>query len=160
MRSSDAEFIERPFLTSAARDIAETQVLPVGGADCRASALSFAELQARARWIYDLRRQRDRLFGLHASLFRDPAWDMLLDLYAQESEDDIVSVSKIAIAACIPMSTALRYVDHMYRVGLIVRSPDAQDGRRSNIVLTSRGRELMAKFLRDLAVQPHASSME
>jgi hypothetical protein len=51
------------------------------------------------------RRLRERL--LPAGLFADPAWDMLLDLYAAEIEEQPVSVTSACIAAAAPATTAL-----------------------------------------------------
>ncbi|TPG48283.1 hypothetical protein [Sphingomonas glacialis] len=52
------------------------------------------------------RRLRDQHFG--GGLFEDPAWDMLLDLFAAELERAQVSVSSLCIAAAVAPTTALR----------------------------------------------------
>lgn len=61
------------------------------------------------------RRLRDEFFM--PGLFADPAWDMLLDLYAAELEDQPVSVSSLCIAAAVAPTTALRWIARMRRTG-------------------------------------------
>ena len=52
------------------------------------------------------RRMRNEVFG--DNLFGEPAWDMLLDLYASHLEQKRVSVSSLQIASAVPGTTALR----------------------------------------------------
>ncbi|HEV2567904.1 MarR family winged helix-turn-helix transcriptional regulator [Sphingomonas sp.] len=115
----------------------------------RAIALVNVDLKARARRIYADRRRRDRLFGELSVLFRDPAWDIMLDLYGGDRPCGPVSVSSAARAACIPMSTALRCVEQMAARGLVHRWPDPEDGRRTLIRLTASATELMGRHLAD-----------
>jgi hypothetical protein len=105
------------------------------------------ELLARARAVYQDRRHRDRTFGAMATLFRDPAWDMALDLFATELEGRPVSVSSVAHYSCVPMSTALRCVDQMVSRGLVTRTRDDCDRRRSLIALTPAARQMMISYL-------------
>ncbi len=49
------------------------------------------------REVIRARRLRDQFF--ERGLFEDPAWDMLLDLFAAELEQTQVSVSSLCIAA-------------------------------------------------------------
>lgn len=51
------------------------------------------------------RRLREQMFS--PELFADPAWDMLLDLYAARLERRRVSVSSLCIAAAVPRCGAL-----------------------------------------------------
>src|SRR3546814_2543305 len=71
------------------------------------------------------RRMREQYFP--ADLFADPAWDMLLDLYAARLEHQPVSVSSLCIAAAVPATTALRWIKTMTEAGLFVREADPQD---------------------------------
>jgi hypothetical protein len=43
---------------------------------------------------------REQFFG--PDLFADPAWDILLDLYAARLEQQRVAVSSLCIAAAVP----------------------------------------------------------
>lgn len=82
------------------------------------------------------RRLRDQHFP--AELFADPAWDMLLDLYAARLEGRRVSVSSLCIAAAVPPTTALRWIGTMHEAELFGREPDPTDKRRAHITLTER----------------------
>src|SRR3546814_9724336 len=79
------------------------------------------------------RRMREQYFP--ADLFADPAWDMLLDLYAARLERQPVSVSSLCIAAAVPATTALRWIKTMTDAGLFLREADPNDGRRIFIAL-------------------------
>lgn len=83
------------------------------------------------------RRLRDEVFGA-PGLFEDPAWDMLLDLFAADLERRQVSVSSLCIAAAVAPTTALRWISKLIAVGLFERRPDAFDRRRAFIALTPR----------------------
>lgn len=88
---------------------------------------------ARIRAHIKARRLRERF--LPADLFADPAWDMLLDLAAARLEGTRVSVSSLCIAANVPTTTALRWIKTLVDRGLVLRSPDPGDARRSFIDL-------------------------
>jgi hypothetical protein len=74
------------------------------------------------------RRLRERYFD--SQLFADPAWDMLLDLFAAEIAQSRVPVSSLCIAAAVPPTTALRWIKAMTQSKLFVRRADPRDGRR------------------------------
>lgn len=85
------------------------------------------------RAVIRARRLRDQYFG--PDLFADPAWDILLDLFAAQLEQQRVAVSSLCIAAAVPATTALRWIKTLTDLGLLVRSADPQDGRRVYIEL-------------------------
>lgn len=91
------------------------------------------------------RRLRNQFFG--DALFEDPAWDMLLDLYAAELEHAQVSVSSLCIAAMVAPTTALRWIAKMTEAGLFVRQPDPQDRRRAFMALSPRASEAMRSYV-------------
>ncbi len=90
------------------------------------------------------RRMREQYFA--ADLFADPAWDMLLDLYAARLERQPVSVSSLCIAAAVPATTALRWIKTMTDAGIFLREADPQDGRRIFIALSDGANEAMARY--------------
>lgn len=90
------------------------------------------------------RRQRDRFFT--ADTFAEPAWDMLLDLYAAHYEGHPVSVSSLCIAAAVPATTALRWIKTLEDAGWFERSCDPLDGRRIFIALSESSRVAMDKY--------------
>jgi DNA-binding MarR family transcriptional regulator len=91
------------------------------------------------------RRLRDQFFA--EGLFEDPAWDMLLDLYAAELEGAQVSVSSLCIAAAVAPTTALRWIGRMSDAGLFVRRPDPFDRRRAFLGLSAEARAKMERYL-------------
>lgn len=97
------------------------------------------------------RRLRDQHFA--ADLFADPAWDMLLDLYAARLEGLRVSVSSLCIAAAVPPTTALRWIGTMHEAGLFEREPDPGDRRRAHITLSARALDAMRGYFAAAARQ-------
>lgn len=74
------------------------------------------------------RRRRESLFP--ADLFADPAWDILLDLFASSVEGRCVSVSDACVASTVPASTAMRWITRLEDVNLVQRKADPKDARR------------------------------
>ena len=95
------------------------------------------------------RRMREQYFP--ADLFADPAWDMLLDLYAARLERQPVSVSSLCIAAAVAPTTALRWIGRMTASGLMARRPDPGDRRRAFVVLTEQASTGMHGYASALA---------
>jgi hypothetical protein len=96
-----------------------------------------SDLPVTARYLRDViktRRMREHYFD--ASLFADPAWDILLDLLAARLEDKQVSVSSLCIAAAVPSTTALRWLTGMTDNGILERRHDPNDARRVFIALS------------------------
>ncbi|MBY9064112.1 winged helix DNA-binding protein [Sphingomonas yunnanensis] len=104
-------------------------------------AISAAQLRAVVR----ARRLRDRFLG--EGLFEDPAWDMLLDLYASHLERRRVSVSSLCIAAAVPPTTALRWITRLTERRLLARMPDPDDRRRVFIGLTDEAVRALQAYL-------------
>jgi hypothetical protein len=88
------------------------------------------------RAVIRARRLRSQYFA--SDLFADPAWDMLLDLFAASLERRRVSVSSLCIAAAVPPTTALRWIGTMHDAGLFGREADPGDRRRAYIVLSEK----------------------
>ena len=76
-----------------------------------------------------LRLKRNEVVG--GQLFRDPAWDMLLDLFASHERGERVSMVALALASGVPQSTALRTIQRLEEKRMIVREGDPNDLRRS-----------------------------
>lgn len=107
------------------------------------------DLPPRAvRDVIRARRMRDRFLG--EGLFEDPAWDMLLDLFAARLERRRVSVSSLCIAAAVAPTTALRWIAKLTARGMLVRSPDDEDRRRSHIALSDESAAAMQRYVHAL----------
>jgi hypothetical protein len=87
---------------------------------------------------------------LPATLFADPAWDMLLDLYLADILSKRVSVSSLCGASNVPATTALRWIGHLTDEGLVERSSDPYDARRYFISLSEAGLARMDRYFEAL----------
>ena len=96
------------------------------------------------RRILRARRLRDEFFG--RDLFADPAWDIMLDLFAAGLERHEVSVSKTCHAAGVPPTTALRWIGALVDRGLVVRQADGRDRRRIYIRLTDKAADQLTAY--------------
>lgn len=101
--------------------------------------------------IYRARHLRDRQFGTLKTLFGEPAWDMLLDLYIADTAKRRISVSSLCVASRCAATTALRYISRLDQERLIVRMPDPHDNRRNYIELTDKGKRLIKLWAEDVA---------
>ena len=109
-----------------------------------------APVTAKAvRAVIAERRLRDEF--LDPELFGEPAWDMLLDLYAARLEHTQVSVSSLCIAAAVPSTTALRWLRTLTMSGLVSRRSDPHDKRRVFIELGDGVTNGMNGYFRALA---------
>lgn len=81
------------------------------------------------------------------TLFIDPAWDILLDLYIEERTGRSTTISSACIASKVPTTTGLRWIQRLESMGLIARSDDAHDKRRVYISLTDDARGKMESAL-------------
>ncbi|WP_449326787.1 winged helix DNA-binding protein [Sphingopyxis sp. 550A] len=107
--------------------------------------------RARARMVRNIirdRRKREQRFSSH--LLADPGWDMLLDLYAAHYEGQKVSISSLCIAACVPATTALRWIKTMEEDGHFVREHDPYDRRRVFIQISDGARAKMDDYFDDI----------
>lgn len=110
-------------------------VLGVNGTLRHTPTTDRATLPSIAAAIYCLRRRRERLFA--TGLFSEPAWDLLLDLFAAETTRKRVSITSACIASVAPTTTALRCIKQLESENLIYRERDPMDARRSYIRLST-----------------------
>lgn len=94
-------------------------------------------------------RKRDCYFG--SGLFADPAWGILLALFAAEVEQRKLSVSGACISAAVSPTTGLRWLRKLERAGLIIRSADTLDRRRCWIRLSPSTTAAMQRYLSTFA---------
>ncbi|MDP3907094.1 MAG: MarR family transcriptional regulator [Novosphingobium sp.] len=130
-------------------DIAEQPMMPVAtdnlGEYAQLPPPDRERLTEYARIVYRARRCRARAFG-DESLFGEPAWDLLLDLFIAQSEGKHLSVSAACIGAAVPTSTALRWIVILESRGLVRRENDSTDARRVFLHLTPDGYETMTRY--------------
>ena len=87
------------------------------------------------------------MFG--EGLFADPAWDIMLDLFAARIEGKDITVSSAGIAACVPPTTALRWIHALEVAGVIERYGDPTNRRRQLVRLTDETFKRMGSYLAD-----------
>jgi PAS domain S-box-containing protein len=119
---------------AAAQEAARTQLHPV----------------QLARRLYKARRTRERFFP--PDLFSEPGWDLLLDLYVAHHEARTVTTLSACIAANVPSSTGLRWVEKLEAMALIARSPCATDGRLALVELSADTIAQMTDLLIQIAL--------
>ena len=97
-----------------------------------------------ARAAIEARARRGKFFK--ASLFSDPAWDILLDLFAADAEGRRVAISTAGLAANVPLTTAIRWINALQEEGLVRRDNDPLDARRCFLSLTELGLQSMREY--------------
>jgi FixJ family two-component response regulator/DNA-binding MarR family transcriptional regulator len=90
-------------------------------------------------------RLQRKMFG--TDLVANPCWDMLLDLYEKMLLERPVSVSSLALASGVPVTTALRRMAKLQDLGYVRRDRDAGDARRVLVELTERGMRQLEQYL-------------
>ena len=98
-----------------------------------------------------VRRLRSRFLPAH--LFADPSWDMLLDLYDAELADTQISVTMLATASSLPLTTALRRLEVLEGQALVKRFEDPTDRRKTLVRLTPEGLDALEKFFNHYVAQ-------
>lgn len=89
---------------------------------------------AVAKWLYWSRGLRRTTLG--SSMFAEPSWDLLLDLYIREKTGARSSVTSACIGSRVPHTTALRHIAALSKAVWIVRIPDEGDKRRFWLALS------------------------
>jgi len=98
---------------------------------------------------YNDRRLRHKYFNY--DIFGEPCWDILLDLFIARIDGLRISITSSCIASGVPLTTALRWLTVLENRGLIIRSNDQTDKRRSWVELSDLGFKAMSEFLREKA---------
>jgi DNA-binding IclR family transcriptional regulator len=82
-------------------------------------------------------------------LFADPAWDMLLGLYAAELERTPKTTGELCSVADVPLSTANRWINALVERGLITVNSEGATGL---IKLTPVGSAAMNRYFSTVSV--------
>lgn len=83
-------------------------------------------------------------------IFRDSAWDMMLELFVAARERRSVCVKQLVLISGETPTSALRRIDRLEEAGLLLRRTDPADHRRVMIELAPKGDEAMCAMLRNL----------
>lgn len=80
----------------------------------------------------------------------DLDWLMLLELFVAHAEDRRVATKDIGCEG--PLTTRLRYLDHLEREGMVTRSVSEADARATLVSLTEPGVARIAAILADASI--------
>lgn len=121
-------------------------------------SLSAAEISSdllahRANLLRNWRHLRSE--KLTARVSNGPAWNLLMEVYADCLQGKTVYLSSLAASSGMPLSTVSRHVDALEQAGLIQLSTDLVDRRRCIVRLTERGDTCMSECLMALPLQDH-----
>lgn len=109
-------------------------------------AIFDSSFEKRALKIYNNRKYRAKIFD-NESIFGEPAWDILLDLFVAEERNKKISVSSACIGANVPITTAHRWLNLLEAEGFLIREYDDQDARRCYIKISAKTCAMMRSYL-------------
>jgi DNA-binding MarR family transcriptional regulator len=118
--------------------------------------LSGTSLLALARQTQQARINCSEHFPKH--VFRDSAWDIMLELFAVAEEGRFLCVKDIMAISGESATGTMRRIESLEEAALVVRRFDPRDHRRMRVVLSEKGREAMISFLRHLFEVGEAAS--
>ena len=98
--------------------------------------------QERALELLSLRRRRHSVFG--KAMFGEPAWEILLLLFALGPRQ---TVTRLAELACASKSTAIRWIDYLEGQRLVEREAHPTDKRAVYVELTEKARDAIRLYL-------------
>ncbi len=101
---------------------------------------------ARVRRLIHERNRRTEHFP--ACMFSDPAWDVLLELYAFELSQQRVTVTQLGTMSYVPATTVSRWISALECEGLVERKIDDLDNRKVFVALTRKGKFAMDGYFR------------
>ena len=102
-----------------------------------------------------VRRMRRTHFG--TAQMSGPTWDMMLDLMLANANGRTLSASDLATGAGVPLSSGLRMIASLEAMGLVKRSIDERDRRRTIVRLTDAGTERMASYFEKVGLALRSS---
>jgi hypothetical protein len=121
----------------------DTGPAPGNGAGAGPALSPEAELACRLLRAWE---SRGDAFG--ADLFGDPAWGILLELFAAGERGEPLTSFSICGAAGTPSETASRWVLALEKRGHVMRTGDRGDGGRMHFTLTADTAQKMRTLLR------------
>jgi hypothetical protein len=112
-----------------------------------ATELSTVELIDRAKKHLQWSRAKGQMMDPGNGLFSDGCWNMCLDIYICNLNEQPVTVSSIAHSSGIPMSTAMRYINVMTEQKLLQKNLNPADNRMVFISISADGMENITQIL-------------
>jgi hypothetical protein len=138
-------------LAAELEDVARRGGAPLPREDTGTEVEPLPMLEDDVRWLrharrtYRNRRARTAIFA-DDTLFGEPAWDLLLDLFIAAKERKRVPVTSACIGAAVPTTTALRWLAVLEERGLVLREADPSDARRVFVRLSAGAYAKMVSY--------------
>lgn len=101
----------------------------------------------KAQALYAHRRDRVKVFGAVATMFQEPVWDIVLDLFIAHEKGIKISVGSACVAAYVPYTTALRWIRSMEQAEMVRCWPSESDKRVRYITLSEPMVAMMLRYL-------------
>lgn len=98
-----------------------------------------------AKRVLAARRLRAEIFK--GTIFGDPAYDILLDLFIRSQRAQPSSIGDSVDASGVPEATALRYIKTLVEKGYIGRLPHPHDKRKSSLIMMPTAFSMMNQWL-------------
>jgi DNA-binding MarR family transcriptional regulator len=98
-----------------------------------------------AAW-HEFERRGRRMQLLPSDMFGEPAWEMLLILYAEQQRTRL-NIAHLSRKLDLPPSTALRWLNYLEHKALVVREPHPTDQRTATLKLTAVAIEALELYL-------------
>ena len=95
--------------------------------------------------VLNFRRAREALFG--KSLFSDPAWDIILELYGAMLAARRMSASNLSLAIGTPRSVIDRWLAALAKAGIVSFEPWEGEAHESFVRLTTEGSSKLAQLV-------------
>ena len=103
-----------------------------------------------ARRAYAERKSRSKMIG-SKEIFGEPAWDLLLDLFIHQSNDEDLTVKSACLHVETSENTTLRWLRVLEHNGLLKSHIDPANPEQQLIHLTPAGYEGMIRYLKSVA---------
>lgn len=97
-----------------------------------------------AKQVIANRRRRHEIFG--SAMFGEPAWDMLLLLYALDAGAR-QTLGRLSDMSGTTKTTALRWMDYLEQEQLVRREAHPTDRRAAFLEITEKGRDAVELYL-------------
>jgi DNA-binding MarR family transcriptional regulator len=91
--------------------------------------------------------RRGREAALGRELFSDPAWDILLELYAARLGERRMTLRELARSIDIPESTTARWISVLSDRGFVIALNDRREMVEASIELSAQGLAVMKRLI-------------
>ena len=140
MRTQD----QASHIIALANEIAETAVKISTIADEE----TLTTLLTKSQMLDNIRKKRDA-FNSPLGLFRDPSWEILLQVFSSHLGGSEVSISNLCDDLQFPVSTARRWIQILENNGFVRISGDRSENSQCFVVLTDQAISMLSTTLAD-----------